>query len=79
MERKEQDHQQELDRLKQNAALEKARLIHEAKLKNNMAKVSGWIQVNFTQHLIETWKAVCMCVYYIQYIYTVKKKHSQIS
>ena len=33
MERKEQDHQQELERLRQTTSLEKERLCHEAKLK----------------------------------------------
>lgn len=41
MEHKMQVHQQELAGLKQNAALEKAKLIHEAKLKNKMKQVKS--------------------------------------
>ena len=40
MEHKVQDHQQELERLRQNRKLEKARLIHEAKLKKELKEVS---------------------------------------
>ena len=40
MEHKVQDHQKELERLRQNSKLEKARLIHEAQLKMEMRAVS---------------------------------------
>ena len=39
MERKAQEHKQELERLQQTTELEKQRLIHEAKLKKEAAEV----------------------------------------
>ena len=41
MERKVQEHKQELERLRQATMLDKGRLIHEARLKNEAAGVSG--------------------------------------
>jgi hypothetical protein len=41
MERKIQEHKQELERLRQATMLDKGRLIHDARLKNEAAGVSG--------------------------------------
>lgn len=40
MESKNQDHQQEVERLQQNAQIDKEKLLHEAKLKKEIKEVS---------------------------------------
>ena len=48
MERKVQEHKQELERLRQATKLDKGRLTHEAKLKNEAAGVSGVRSYNYS-------------------------------
>ena len=61
MERKVQEHKQELERLRQATKLDKERLVHEAKLKKEAAGVSGNNQASMFANTLAYCKINAFC------------------